>query len=58
MIVERGEATTKELSEEMGSRPEVIAKWLRPLKLLGLIEQVDERTGGVKRTYYRPAGTP
>jgi transcription initiation factor IIE alpha subunit len=54
MIVERGEATTTELSAEMGSRPEVVAKWLRPLKLLGLIEQIDDRTGGVKRTYYRP----
>jgi hypothetical protein len=31
MIVERGEATTKELSAEVGSWPEVVAKWLRPL---------------------------
>jgi hypothetical protein len=42
-----------EMSKALGRRPEVVAKWVRPLKALGYVQQVDDRTGGKKRTWYR-----
>jgi predicted transcriptional regulator len=45
--------TMAEMSKALGRRPEVVAKWVRPLKALGYVQQVDDRTGGKKRTWYR-----
>jgi predicted HTH transcriptional regulator len=53
LILENEGITTKEIAETLGHRVEVIAKWIRPLKALGYIDQVDERTGGKKQTWYR-----
>jgi hypothetical protein len=30
----------------------VVAEWVRPLETLGYMQQVDDRTGGEKRTWY------
>jgi DNA-binding MarR family transcriptional regulator len=53
LIRENDGITMAEMSEVLGSRPEVVAKWVRPLKALGYVQQVDDRTGGNKRTWYR-----
>jgi predicted transcriptional regulator len=58
LIRENHGITMAEMSEVLGSRPEVVAKWVRPLKALGYVQQVDDRTGGTKRTWYRAFPVP
>jgi predicted HTH transcriptional regulator len=55
LIRENEGITMAEMSEVLGSRVEVVTKWVRPLKALGYVQQVDDRTDGKKRTWYRSA---
>jgi DNA-binding transcriptional ArsR family regulator len=58
LLRESSGMTAKELGAKLGKRPETVAKWLRPLKKLGVVEQIDDRRGGTNRTWYRLAERP
>lgn len=55
LLAEHGQLSARELAVHLDTHPEVVAKWLRPLKDLGLVEQINERAGGVRKAWYRLA---